>query len=111
MKSTMERKSELKYLPYELWFKIFQNLPYKDLYNVALVCKEWKTLGLDRILWKKFVMVKKENNLATLERSVSIPRLGKIQKIEVFGGFVHESVFMLDKETERYIFDKHFSTL
>ena len=74
-----ERKTELKYLPCEFWLKIFENLSYKDLYNAALVCTEWKRLGLDLTLWKKFVMVKREGSVETLERIVSIPRLEKVE--------------------------------
>ena len=101
-----ERKTELKYLPCELWLKIFENLSYKDLYNAALVCTEWKRLGLDLTLWKKFVMVKREESVETLERIVSIPRLEKVERIELIGCFVHESVFILDLENERHIFNK-----
>ena len=99
---TMERRGELKFLPYEIWLMVFEKLSFKDLYNVALVSKEWKKLGLDLNIWKKFVIVKKEKNLDVLDQTSSIPRLGRVERIEFLGSFVHESVFMLHKENCKY---------
>ena len=108
---TMERRGELKFLPCEIWLMVFEKLSFKDLYNVALVSKEWKKLGLDLNIWKKFVIVKKEKNLDVLDQTCSIPRLGRVERIEFLGSFVHESVFMLHKENYKFIFDKHFRML
>lgn len=40
-------------IPNETLMKIFYNLDYNDLYNISLVCKHWKTVSDDDILWKR----------------------------------------------------------
>ena len=53
-------------LPFEIMFSIFQYLPYQDPMTIVLVCKEWRKVGTDSILWKNFSLVKKDHCLESI---------------------------------------------
>ena len=41
-------------LPKEMLILIVKKLSFKNIKNVLLVCRYWRTLGADPVLWKKF---------------------------------------------------------
>lgn len=52
-------------LPDDVTFEIFQFLEIKDLLNVALVCKDWKIVSENDLIWKQFVT---NNQLKRIEK-------------------------------------------
>ncbi len=41
-------------LPNEIWLKIFNEFSHDELVNMRQVCRYWKQIADDQILWKKF---------------------------------------------------------
>ena len=71
-------------LPKEMLMMIFEKLEFKTLKNVVLVCRYWRSLGEDPVLWRKFEMIFVENPDYFVE-ILSIPRLSKIEHITLDG--------------------------
>ena len=76
-------------LPTEVLWKIFTNLPYKDLNNVILVCRRFKQLAEDPLLWRDFHF---QINAKICERSeyldeclLETRRLGLVSHVLVWG--------------------------
>ena len=98
-------------LPFEIMFSIFQYLPYQDLMTIVLVCKEWRKVGTDSILWKNFSLVKKDHCLDSIGNILKIPRLAKMKKIEIWGNFEHLTIHHKNLESYSYLLSKHFDLL
>ena len=43
-------------IPEEILSKILSWLPVRDLCSAILVCKHWRTIGEDPVLWKKYLL-------------------------------------------------------
>eukprot|EP00092_Neocalanus_flemingeri_P088871 GFUD01112346.1.p1 GENE.GFUD01112346.1~~GFUD01112346.1.p1 ORF type:complete len:486 (-),score=99.75 GFUD01112346.1:15-1472(-) len=71
-------------MPREMLRMIFQKLEFKDLKNVMLVCRYWRSLGGDPILWRNFKMLCIRNP-AYFVQILSIPRLSRIENITLDG--------------------------
>ena len=76
-------------LPTEVLWKTFTNLPYKDLNNVILVCRRFKQLAEDPLLWRDFHF---QINAKICERSEDLDeclletrRLGLLSHVLVWG--------------------------
>ena len=98
-------------LPFEIMFSIFQYLPYQDLMTIVLVCKEWRKVGTDSILWKNFSLVKKDHCLESIGKISEIPRLAKTEKISIWGNFEHLTIHHINLEKNSYLLSKHFDLL
>ena len=79
-------------LPCETLFIIFSYLDHDDLFSCTLVSKSWSTMARDPSLWRNFHVVKKTINMSTLEirKWTSIPRLSKVENLEVYGSLNHK---------------------
>eukprot|EP00092_Neocalanus_flemingeri_P034020 GFUD01036995.1.p1 GENE.GFUD01036995.1~~GFUD01036995.1.p1 ORF type:complete len:485 (-),score=101.36 GFUD01036995.1:21-1475(-) len=71
-------------MPREMLRMIFQKLEFKDLKNVMLVCRYWRSWGGDPILWRNFKMLCIRNP-AYFVQILSIPRLSRIENITLDG--------------------------
>ena len=70
-------------LPSELLLMIFKKLLITDLKSVMLVCKYWRSMGGDPILWKKFpVLIENPHQFTQV---LSIPRLSCLEHITIDG--------------------------
>ena len=88
----MANNKNIFILPFEIMSSIFQYLQYTDLMTTVLVCKEWRKIGTDSILWKNFSLVKKDHCLDSIGNILKIPRLAKMKKIEIWGNFEHLTI-------------------
>ena len=98
-------------IPSEIMFSIFQYLHYQDLMTTIQVCKEWRKIGTDSILWKNFSLVKKDHCLESIGNILKIPRLQKTRKIEIWGNFEHLTIHHEDVEKNSFLLSKHFDLL
>ena len=71
-------------LPKEMLILILKKLSFKNIKNVLLVCRYWRTLGEDPVLWKKFQFLFIKNP-AFLVEILSSPRLSKVEHITLDG--------------------------
>ena len=71
-------------IPEEIISKILRWLPVKDLCNAILVCKHWRTLGEDPVLWKKYLL---EVNYGTklLPETLKFKRFSKLENLLIRG--------------------------
>lgn len=81
--SNMSSYFEEILLPREIWLMIFEKLPFRDLFNVVLVSKNWLDIGEDPLLWKNFKMVKSCRSLDSLEDALGISRLSSLSYLEL----------------------------
>jgi len=65
---------DVRSLAVEVVLKIFQLLELKDLSNVLLVSKQWRNIGEDPSLWKKFVLRIKPTDPSCLRSILRRPR-------------------------------------
>ena len=100
------------HLPFEILFTIFQYLKYEDLMTATEVCREWLKTGTDSLLWKKFVIVKKDHCLETaFEKIRKISRLERTKKIEIWGKFDHVTIHHNDLLKNSYLSNRHVEQL
>ena len=92
-------------------FSIFQYLHYQDLMTTILVCRNWRKIGTDSILWKNFALVKKDHCLESIGNILKIPRLQKTMKIEIWGNFEHLTIHHKNIEKNSSLLSKHFDLL
>ena len=95
-------------LPFDVLFTIFQYLQYEDLMTATEVCREWLKVATNSLLWKDFVIVKKDHcpELA-INEILKIPRLEKTKKIEIWGQFEHETIHHKDFLKNRFLSNRH----
>jgi len=65
---------DVRSLPVEVVLKIFRLLELKDLSNVLLVSKQWRHIGEDPSLWKKFILRIKPTDPSCLRSILGRPR-------------------------------------
>ena len=99
--------SNILYLPFEIMLTVFQFLEYEDLMSVTEVCKEWFRIGTDPLLWKDFILVKKDHCLESLSKILKIPRLEKTRRMEIWGNFEHETIHQRDFLKNCFLSSEH----
>ena len=67
-------------LPYEVLIAVFKFLRFSDLNNVILVCRHFRTVGEDPVLWKRIHL-----NIDYFVPIGKIPRLSLLKKLTVHG--------------------------
>lgn len=79
-------------LPSETLLIIFSYLDFDDLFSCTLVSKLWSALAKDPSLWRHFHIIKKNINMSLreIEKWTSIPRLSKVENLDIYGCFNHE---------------------
>ena len=110
-KSQKKKMANIFILPSEIMFSIFQYLHYQDLMTTILVCRNWRKIGTDSILWKNFALVKKDHCLESIGNILKIPRLQKTMKIEIWGNFEHLTIHHKNIEKNSFLLSKHFDLL
>ena len=76
--------NQVSRLPDELWLKIFSWLPVGDLCSVVLVSRQWRILGEDPALWKKYML---EINYGTklLPETLRFRRFARLENLLIRG--------------------------
>lgn len=71
-------------IPEEILCKILSWLPVRDLCSAILVCKHWRTIGEDPVLWKKYNL---EVNYGTklLPETLKFKRFSKLENLLIRG--------------------------
>ena len=71
-------------IPEEIISKILSWLSVRDLCNAILVCKYWRTIGEDPVLWKKYLL---EVNYGTklLPETLKFKRFSKLENLLIRG--------------------------
>ena len=72
-------------LPKELLLHIFRFLGHGDLKIVVLVCKLWRNIGEDPVLWKHFKFVIGRNNISMIDNILETNRLQCLEHLEING--------------------------
>merc|ERR1711953_1324353 len=73
-------------LPNEVWSKTFHYLPYRDLNSVTLVCRRFRYLAEDPLLWRGFHFQINSKVCHHSEHCLhSIRRLSNVSHILVWG--------------------------
>lgn len=72
-------------LPHEILFTIFKFLPFQDLCKSLLICRHWRNVGEDPVLWKKFKLVVGKPKMEQLRSIFSSKRLECIEHLEING--------------------------
>ena len=57
------------------------------------VCRPWQAAASSPSLWRQFPLTKKASSLASLERSLSLPRLSQLQHLQLVGDWEHTQLF------------------
>ena len=70
-------------LPRELLLCIFRFLQHSELKQVVLVCKHWRDVGEDPVLWKKFKFVVASKNICYLDTYLNSRRLQCLKSLEI----------------------------
>ena len=69
----------LSNIPNEIWHRIFQLLPYKDLKSVLLVSTNFQAIAADPCLWSQFPLIVSTNLSSTL----GLPRLSSLSQLHL----------------------------
>ena len=81
----MTRKLEMtdmtRKLPAEMMERIFRLLPPRTLRMVVLVCRRWRELGEDPVLWCQLCLAVNERNLSFMSEMLSSRRLQEVRKL------------------------------
>ena len=72
-------------LPKELLLHIFRFLGHGDLKIVVLVCKLWRNIGEDPVLWKHLKFVIGRNNISMIDNILETNRLQCLEHLEING--------------------------
>jgi len=98
-------------LPQELLFTIFKHLTFPDLRSVVLVCKHWRDVGEDPVLWKKLKLVVEKPKMVLISNILSIRRLACVEHLEVNGYGYSGTPAIIDTDTAQVIVDSKVSKL
>jgi len=98
-------------LPQELLFTIFKHLTFSDLRSVVLVCKHWRDVGEDPVLWKKLKLVVEKPKMVLISNILSIRRLACVEHLEVNGYGYSGTPAIIDTDTAQVIVDSKVSKL
>ena len=71
------------YIPPELWLHIFSFLPINVLKVVVLVCRTWRKMGEEPVLWKKMKLKVRRETQPILENVLSLRRLERLRSIKL----------------------------
>ena len=81
------RKLEMTYmtrkLPAEMMDWIFRLLPLHTLKMVVLVCRRWRGLGEDSMLWCQLCLTVNERNLSFMSEMLSSRRLQDVRELSI----------------------------
>ena len=66
-------------LPRELLLTIFRYLSYRQLTLAMMVCKDWRDIAEDPVLWRKYKLAVGRRHLSSLKRILSSRRLECLQ--------------------------------
>jgi len=72
-------------LPQEILFSIFQFVSFADLRRIVLVCRHWREVGEDPVLWKRFKLVVDKPKMKMLSNILTTKRFGCLEYLEVNG--------------------------
>lgn len=91
-------------LPREILLLIFRYLNAKELKTAILVCRTWREIGEDPVIWKNYKLVVSNVEVETgyLEKILSFGRFRSLQCLEV-NGYGQHSRPVVNKETSDYI--------
>ena len=91
-------------LPREILLLIFRYLNAKELKTVILVCKTWRDIGEDPVIWKnhKLVVSNVEVETGYLEKILAFNRFRSLHLLEV-NGYGQSSRPVINKDTSKYI--------
>jgi len=90
-------------LPVEIWWKILEFVPGKDLCNVALVCSFFRRLTEDPALWCGVKIKRDKIESQGIDQLLSIHRLQKVTDIDLsYLDLTMESVENLKRVTEHF---------
>ena len=67
-------------LPEEIALEIFSELPLSDLKNVDQVCRLWRNLGENSVLWKSCPIIVNRQNWKEVMKS---PRLSLSTQVQI----------------------------
>ena len=99
-------------LPREILLLIFRNLNLKELKTAILVCRTWRDIGEDPVIWKnhKLVVSNIEVETGYLEKILSFNRFRSLQLLEV-NGYGQSSRPVVNKNTSKFILDSRIRKL
>jgi len=72
-------------LPRELLLSVFRFLKPSDLKQVVLVCKHWRDIGEDPVLWKHFKLVVANKRIDIVDEILNSKRFLCLQQLEING--------------------------
>jgi len=72
-------------LPRELLLSVFRFLKPSDLKQVVLVCKHWKDIGEEPVLWKNFKLVVANKKISIVDEILNSKRFLCLQQLEING--------------------------
>jgi len=98
-------------LPQEILFTFFKHLSYSDLRCVLLVCRYWRDVGQDPVLWKKLKLVVEKPKMPLLGKILSMRRLACVEHLEVNGYGYTGTPAIIDKDSAEVILKSKVSKL
>jgi len=70
-------------IPPEIWLKVFESLPVRDLCNAVLVSRQWNKIGETPRLWSDVWVKKRKVFLEGFPSLLVIPRFSQIKKLDL----------------------------
>jgi len=71
-------------LPSELLLKIFRFLPHNDIKNAIEVCRKFRDIGTDPLLWSMFsIPARKISHVKGLDRLLAVLKLPRFSKLQI----------------------------
>ena len=70
-------------LPDNVITRIFRLLEFDDLSSAMLVCRKWRNLGEDPLLWAEFWLVVEEEQLPSISEMLTCRRLERVSLLEL----------------------------
>ena len=98
-------------LPQEVLFTIFKHLSFSDLSSAVLVCKHWRDVGEDPVLWKKLKLVVEKPKMLLINDILSMRRLACMEHLEVNGYGYSGTPAIIDTDTAQVIMKSKVSKL
>ena len=96
----------LAILPNELLLKIFHFLPYCDLNSSILVCRKFRDVATDPLLWNKFAIpaleIYQHDGLDRLLAVLKLPRFRKLQVLDLNRVYTSQ-VRHTSKDSKQYL--------
>lgn len=98
-------------LPQEILFSVFKFVSFADLRRIVLVCRHWREVGEDPVLWKRLKLVVDKPEMPILRCILSIKRLACLEHLEVNGYGYSGDTAVIDADNAEVILKTKVSKL